>query len=510
MTHRQPERSGLTINPFGVINRMRANMFRTFRGRLALLYVSLELGILLFAGVVLYTALANRVYNEVDEQLVNQAASLASKLEDTSIYFWSAPMNQFADHYAGAIQLISANGIEIFRSDRSLIDRGGNDVSRALGMAFRSGHPAFASTESLLNKANIRVIAFPIFSDGRIVATLMLGHSTADIRSVFNLMYLIGGILGIISILISAAAGYYMAKRALDPIQEITRIARAVAAGDLSRRLTSRAQEKEIGVLVRVLNKMFADLETSFITQKRFTADASHELRLPLTILKGEIEVALRHPRSEQEYQQILRQQLDMIDRIQRIVNDLLTLASADAGQLEMIQTELDLSLLLQEVGQQHLILFDSQHISLDMEIEDDLEIMGDATQIERTMMNLLSNAFKHAPEYSTIYLSAHVTDRSVIICVRDEGPGIAEEQQGRLFDRFYRADDARCRKDGQGAGLGLAICKRIVDAHDGDIWVKSRPGEGAAFFIRLPLMAIDKGHQQRLRHVVAENADAA
>ncbi|PIP03014.1 MAG: two-component sensor histidine kinase, partial [Zetaproteobacteria bacterium CG23_combo_of_CG06-09_8_20_14_all_54_7] len=262
-----------------------------------------------------------------------------------------------------------------------------------------------------------------------------------------------------------------------------------------------------IGLLVRVLNKMFADLETSFLGQKRFTADASHELRLPLTILKGEIEVALRHPRSEQEYQHILRQQLETINRIQRIVNDLLTLARADAGQLELVQSPVDLSLLLQEVGQQHLILFDSQHVALEMDIEDGLEIMGDASQIERTIMNLLSNAFKHAPAHSAIYLSATAVEQSVIIGVRDEGPGIADQQQAALFDRFFRADDARCRKDGEGAGLGLAICKRIVDAHGGDIWVQSKQGEGACFLIRLPLSSAAPAHQQRLQDVMGDVA---
>jgi len=334
----------------------------------------------------------------------------------------------------------------------------------------------------------------------------MLGHSTRDIQSVFNLLYWLGGILAIISIIISSSAGYYMAKRALEPIQEITSTARGVASGDLSRRLTSKSQDKEIGVLVRALNKMFADLESSFLAQKRFTADASHELRLPLTILKGEIEVALRHPRTAEEYQQILRQQLDTIDRIQRIVNDLLTLARADAGQLEIAQAPIDLSLLLQEVGQQHLILFDSQHISLDMDIEDGLNIMRESSQIERTMMNLLSNAFKHAPEHSCIHLTAHAEDKTVIICVRDEGPGIAQEQHGQLFDRFFRADDARARKEGEGAGLGLAICKRIVDAHDGKIWLQSQLGEGASFFIQLPLSGADPSHQYRLNHILLED----
>ncbi|MFQ5344396.1 MAG: sensor histidine kinase [Mariprofundus sp.] len=480
-------------------------MFRTFRGRLALLYISLEFGILLFAAVVLYTVLSNRVYYELDEQLMAQATSLANELESSPFYFWSGHLGTFADHYPGAIQLVGANGRVLFRSDRSLIDKGGNDVSRALGHAFRSGTPSFASTESLLNKANVRVIAFPIHNAGRIVATLMLGHNTADIRAVFNLLYIVGGILGLISIIISAGAGYYMAKRALEPIHEITNTARGVAAGDLTRRLKSKSLDKEIQVLVRVLNKMFADLEASFQAQKRFTADASHELRLPLTILKGEIEVALRHTRTEDEYKHILRQQLDTIDRIQRIVNDLLTLARADAGQLEIVQSPVDLSLLLQEVGQQHLILFDSQHVHLDMQIEEDLEIMGEASQIERTVMNLLSNAFKHAPEHSCIYLSAVAREGSAIICVRDEGPGIVEDQQQRLFDRFYRADDARCRKEGEGAGLGLAICKRIIDAHHGEIRVDSRPGEGAAFYVRLPLSGTHPAHRKRLDQIMIE-----
>jgi len=488
---------------------IRSNVFRTFRGRLAMLYITLELGILLFAAVVLYNVLSNRIYHQVDEQLMSQAAILADELETAPLYFWSDHLGTFADHYQGPIQLVAANGLILFSANRSLIEKGGNDVSRALAHTFRAGTPAFASTQSLLNKTNIRVVAFPINQGGRITATLMLGHSTADIRSVLNLLYIVGGFLGLISIIISAVAGYYMAKRALEPIQEITSTARGVAAGDLSRRLKSKSQDKELQVLVRVLNKMFADLEASFNAQKRFTADASHELRLPLTILKGEIEVALRHPRTEEEYQHILQQQLGTIDRIQRIVNDLLTLARAEAGQLEMVQSPVDLSLLLQEVGQQHLILFDSQKVQLDMQIDDNLMIMGEASQIERTIMNLLSNAFKHAPEHSSILLSAVTEGDSAIICIRDSGPGIDEKQQQRLFDRFYRADDARCRKDGEGAGLGLAICKRIIDSHDGDIWVDSKLDSGTSFYIRLPLSSsmLKQKHQKRLSNILIDKA---
>lgn len=464
----------------------------------------------MLAAVLLYVALSQRVYQDVDEQLREQARSVADELEHSPFYFWTGHLSSFATHYPGAMQLVASNGQVVFRSARSLIARGGNDVSRALALAFRDDLTSFASTQSLLQRDNIRVIALPIHRSEQIVAVLLLGHATGDIRSVFNLLYLLGAILGVISIIISSVAGYYMAKKALQPIEEITSTARAVAAGDMSRRLTSKAPDREIRVLVQVLNKMFADLETSFQSQKRFTADASHELRLPLTILKGEIEVALRHPRTVEEYGEILSQQLETIDRIQRIVNDLLTLARADAGQLELVQGEVDLSLLLQEVGQQHLILFDSHHVQLDMDIEDGLDIMGDAGAIERVIMNLLNNAFKHAPENSCIHLSAHAIDHSAIISVADEGAGISDEQQQRLFDRFFRADDARCRKEGEGAGLGLAICKRIVDAHGGDIWVKSESGNGAEFFIRLPLAGPNPGLQGRLHGLLQGGSEAA
>jgi len=486
-----------------MINWIRSNIFRTFRGRLAMLYIALQFGILLFAAILLYVALSHRVHQEVDEQLGEQAQGIAGELERAPFYFWSGHLNEFASHYPGAIQLVAANGLVLFTSDRTLIDRGGDDVSTALGKAFNLDQQAFASTLSLLRKSNIRVVVMPIHRAGRVVAALMLGRSTADISSVFNLMFLIGGILGLISIGISAAAGYYMAKQALDPIQEITSTARAVAAGDLSRRLTSKTQDKEIRILVKVLNKMFQDLEASFIAQKRFTADASHELRLPLTILKGEIEVALRHPRTAEEYAQTLQQQLETIDRIDRIVNDLLTLARADAGQLELAQEPIDLSLLLQEVGQQHLILFAGQQLSLDIDVTDGLEIMGDASHLERVIMNLLNNAYKHAPEHSTVHLTAYPVESKALIQVRDEGAGIAADQQPLLFDRFYRADDARCRKQGEGAGLGLSICKRIVDAHGGAIRVESELGKGTTFIVELPLVGPDPAHSRRLQAVM-------
>jgi len=468
-----------------------------------MLYIGVELFILAIAAVLIYLTLSMQVYDEVDEALHKQAQSVVSELEQSRFHYWSFHLNEFSKHFYGTVQLIGANGIVQFATRSNLIGKGGNEVSKALGKALKGDATVFISTRSLLRKDNIRVIAMPVRRAGNVVAVLLLGRSTSEIQGFFKWLYLLGGLLGLISMIISGVAGYIMAGRALRPINEITTTARAVAAGDLTRRLQSEVEDKEIRVLVKSLNKMFEDLELSFMAQKRFTADASHELRIPLTILKGEVEVALRHPRSEEEYKHLLKQHLDIIERMQRIVNDLLTLARADAGLLELAQEPVDLSLLLQEVAQHHLILFADNHINLNMDIQDNLEVMGDHNHIERVIFNLLNNAFKYAPELSTVTLSAHAENDMAIISIIDEGPGISKEHQARLFDRFYRADDARARNEGGGAGLGLAICKRIVEAHKGEIQIVSQEGEGATFIVRLTLSSANPEFSQRLNSII-------
>ncbi|MDQ6994371.1 MAG: ATP-binding protein, partial [Mariprofundaceae bacterium] len=397
---------------------------------------------------------------------------------------------------------ISANGTIQYASDKSIIDAGGNGVSHALGQAMNGSAATFISTDSLLGKQNLRVLAMPIHEGHHIVAVLLVAHKSSEIQAFFKLLYLIGGILGVVSIVLSSWAGYIMAKRALRPIKIIQKTARKVAQGDLTQRLPNHAKERELQDLMKDLNSMFESLESSFKSQKRFTADASHELRMPLTILKGEMEVALRHPRSEDEYRSMFKQHLKTVSRMQYIVDDLLTLARSDAGMLELQQQTVDLSLLLQEVGQQHLILLSERHIHLEMDIQDDMEVMGDSSHLERVFFNLLGNAHKYAPEHSTVWLTAYAQKETVCITVRDEGPGIAPQHQALLFNRFYRVDDSRARKKGS-AGLGLAICKHIVEVHQGHIDIESEEGKGASFIVTLPLSSGNPSHQARLQQLL-------
>jgi len=481
-------------------------LISTFRGRLALLYMVVEFSLLLFAGVLLYAVLSHQVSSSVDQQLRQQAATAVRELETSRFHFWNQEMTKFSRHFLGTVQLVGTNGVLLFSSDRGLIGRGGSAVTEALQGAM-AGRTAFVSTRSLLRKDNIRVVAMPVHRADFVVAAVLLGRSTSEIHSFFELLYLIGGLLGLISMFVSAYAGYVMARRALKPMDEIGAVATSFAAGNLSRRLELSTPDREIRQLMRTLNKMFADLEASIQAQKRFTADASHELRIPLTILRGEIEVALRRKRRPREYEEVLRQQLEIIDRMQRIVDGLLTLARADAGLLDLARDEIDFSLLLQEAGQQHLTLFAGKNIRFDMEIDDGLRVIGDQDRLSRVAFNLLNNAYKHAPENTRVRFMAEARGDEAIVTVADEGSGIAPEHIDHIFDRFYRSDEARNRETG-GAGLGLAISKRIVEAHSGNIEVESTLGEGTVFRFRLPLAGANPELTTRLEHVITQTND--
>jgi len=497
MTTLRPGSHSLTRRIFQLVS--------TFRGRLALLYIAVEFSLLLLAAVLLYVVLTRQIYDSVDQQLTQQVTAIVEELESTRYPYWNQEIIRFSTHFIGSVTLVGANGVLLFSSDQAFIGRGGSEVTEVLQKAIE-GEIAIISTGSLLRKSNVRVIGMPVHRGNRVVAAIMLGRSTAEIHSFFELMYLLGGFLGLISILVSGYAGFVMARRALKPMDEIGQAATRFAEGDLSCRIDMNSRDREIRGLMRTLNKMFGGLESSIQAQKRFTADASHELRIPLTILRGEIEVALLRPRRPKEYAEVLHQQLDIIDRMQRIVDGLLELARADAGLLELAHDEVDLSLLVEEVGQHHLTVLSSKDVHLDMQVVDGLTVIGDEHRLSRVLFNLMNNAYKHAPSNSSLSLKAFASSDEAVIEVCDMGPGIAPEHLKHIFDRFYRSDEARTREAG-GAGLGLAISKRIIEAHGGHISVDSKVGHGTTFRLRLPLASADPELIKRLQALsISEN----
>ena len=286
----------------------------------------------------------------------------------------------------------------------------------------------------------------------------------------------------------AASGGFWLSRKALSPVDAITRTARTINATNLSGRLEKLATGDELQRLSDTLNEMLGRIEQAFIKVTQFTADASHELRTPISLIRTEAEIALRRSRGDAEYREALRHILLESERTSGLVEELLCLARADSGRETLRIASVDLSAMVQEVSQQWQELMATRNLRFTHEVTDEeITVLGDRNALQRLLTLLLDNAAKYTPAPGTVELRLETTGSSAVICVCDSGIGIALEDQPKIFERFYRVDKARSRDLG-GAGLGLAIAQWIVQQHQGSITVQSSPGKGSTFLVELPL----------------------
>jgi heavy metal sensor kinase len=291
-------------------------------------------------------------------------------------------------------------------------------------------------------------------------------------------------------VLAAYAIGSLVARRALGPVDQITNEVREITDGtSLHRRLPTSMVKDELGRLADTLNQMIGRLERSFTALRRFTADASHELKTPLTVLKAGVERALTTAKMPPESLAALEEAMDEINRMTELVDALLTLARADEGLVRLHQEPVDLRALILETEETGELLAEPAGIVVSADAPVDAVIVpGDGSRIRQLVMNLLTNAVKYTPAGGRVRLWLERDDGRVRFGVSDTGIGIAPGDLPHIFDRFWRADSARTRTaERPGAGLGLAICKWIAEAHGGTIEVQSRPGRGTTFSVTLP-----------------------
>jgi signal transduction histidine kinase len=293
------------------------------------------------------------------------------------------------------------------------------------------------------------------------------------------------GALGVLFVS-SLGVGWVIAGRVLRPIGRITAVARDIQATDLSRRIELPGPDDELKQLADTFDAMLARLDAAFAAQRQFTADASHELRNPLAIVRTNVDVALADPNPDPDE---LRQTIVVVkrasDRMARLVDDLLALARRQEPILE--HEPLDLGAAVAEASDDFVVPAAARSIVLDRAIAPDVTVTGDRDALKRAVGNLLENAVRLAPEGSRIRLATGSEGDRAWIAVADEGPGISPEDQAHVFDRFWRADRGRARTDG-GTGLGLAIVRQIVESHGGQIRLQSKVGVGSSFVIWLPV----------------------
>jgi heavy metal sensor kinase len=279
---------------------------------------------------------------------------------------------------------------------------------------------------------------------------------------------------------------YHLAGRALRPVRAIAATARDLSQRDLHRRLSLDLPPDELGELGETFNAMLARLDSAFTALQQFTADAAHELRAPLALLRAELEVSLRYPRSPSEYRASQQIALAEVERLNGIADQLLTLARADAGALRPDFEIVDLGDLAEETVERWRPLARSRGVDLSIEVPDEGSAPADPELLRHLLDNLLDNAVRHTPAGGAVLVSVASRDNAWEIVVSDTGPGIPAQQRASIFERFTRGDAARGRATG-GAGLGLALCRVIAEVHGGSIVLDGDGPRGATFRVYLP-----------------------
>jgi heavy metal sensor kinase len=354
----------------------------------------------------------------------------------------------------------------------------------------------------------LRIITFPVVENNHASKIVQIASSLEGVEDALNTLFIILIITVPLALMVASLGGQFLAHKALKPVDDITQTARMITSQNLNQRITPPKVKDEISRLIETFNGMISRLDQSFRQIKQFSSDASHELRTPLTILKGEVEVMLRKERTQQEYQQTLKSNLEEINRMSQIVEDLLLLSKADTGQIILNKGDINLTEILSEIVAQMDMLARSKRLYLSASNNhQDVHIFGDALRIRELFINLIENGIKYTEEGGSIHISLqkeylppvrNQTDRLekererfIKIIVSDTGIGISKEDQEKIFIRFFRVDKARSREQG-GSGLGLSICKWIVEAHQGEIKVESELGKGSSFVVKFPSLPLE------------------
>jgi heavy metal sensor kinase len=463
------------------------------RFRLTLWYGTSLAMILIAFGVLLYGFRAKGLKEQVDDSLAEAATATVRSLEHHRL----GPLIHFEDLSADFPELaVLDKFFQIFSPSGAITIQSPNIRMHEIPLSQTALETALAGKvtyESIRfpGEPPLRLISVPITREGTLVNIVRVGTSMKPEEDALHGL-LVALLLTLpAALLVSVAGGWFLAGRALRPVESITLAAQRIAAGDLSQRLKMAHTPDEIGRLAATFNDMIARLDASFRQVRQFTSDASHELRTPLTVMKGETDLALRRPRSAEDYQTVLESNLEEIDRMTRIVDELLFLSRADLGEVKLEALPVRLDQVVEDVQRQAAVLGQERDVQVIIGGLEPATVTGDELRLRELLLNLVDNAVKYSHPGGKVELTLRCEGGKAKITVADQGIGISPEEETRLFDRFYRSDRARAHAP-KGTGLGLSICKWIAETHKGMIEVRSAPGQGSMFTLTLPLTPAD------------------
>lgn len=461
-------------------------MIDSVRTRLTLWYAGvLALSLIVFAVIVYYAA-AGIFYSHQDESLRSTAETVAS-----------AYVQELDEEHSVAIanqvvlaQMVFPNRfVEVLDTEGRVVAWSGN----------LTGHPLIVP-EQTLTEVRQRGVSFVVLNELRVALVPLsrdpnrqLGFAVvAEPLAVIEdgLRHLRRNFFAGVPLilLLASLGGYFLARKSLSPIALMNQQTQRITAENLSSQLDVSNPRDEVGSLATTINALLARLNAAFQEQQRFIADASHELRTPIAVLRGETEVALEQERPTAEYKESLKHIKEEAERLSRIVENLFILARQPVDASAIVKLPVRLNEVVADCVRAAQVLATQKGLRLEVGRSfPEMELDGDDEMLKRMLLNLLDNAVKYTPRGGEVDVELARQNGNARIVVTDTGIGIPTEDQQRIFDRFYRVDKARSRALG-GAGLGLSIARWIVEAHEGKLTVESTPGRGSAFTVELPL----------------------
>ncbi len=471
------------------------------RWRLTLWYGGVLAVVLFLFSSVVYLVMRHQLLGRIDQGLHEELADVLSEVrrakDSTSLSEWLN--RRFAQHEGFDFEIIDSSEQRFFVNHRL--------VEEALTLSDNLVATKIARLETVAanpGKSWRRITVQADSPDGPL--TIHIGRSLASFEHESQELLFTFLITGPITLLVVVTGGYFLAYRTLKPVQVMTQAANRITADRLSERIVVENPDDELGGLAATLNRMVERLEVSFHEMQRFTADAAHELRTPLAVMRNETEVALRSPRSAEDYGRVLGNLLEETNRLSDTTDQLLFLARHDAGLQPSSQDVVPMNEVLTEVISNMQLVANEKSITLFLDDNETCELVCDSRQLRRLFVNLLDNAIKYTNVSGRVSVRSRIDNGELRVVVSDSGVGIPAEHLSKIFDRFYRVDPARS-EEVIGTGLGLSICQSVVRGMGGTIQVHSIVSQGTTFTVSFPRpssMGIGSSSKHRLAKEVS------
>ncbi|GAC1360312.1 MAG: ATP-binding protein [Ktedonobacteraceae bacterium] len=468
------------------------------RLQLALWYTCAFAALLLLTGAVFYKYLENSLEGSVDSALQVLAQQEAGGIEiKNGALITSAIAEHPANGGTGSADAIAQPADVNYGLLIRVLDTRGRVVSET--PAFQTLYvPQDSVTQPLAGEPwqgtvhsgkdqEVRLYSRMLTQQGQKIAVIQVGQSLAQLHTLLHRLVAALLIAGFLVLLLCAGVSYWLAARAFAPIQRLAETARRIKVGDLHQRVPVPPARDEIQYLALTLNEMIGSLDQAFTRQRRFVADASHELRTPVAVIRNKTGITLLGTPSLPETITVLQDIRIETERLSHLISDLLALARGDEGQARFEYEPMRLDLLVEAVAANAEVLASERDIVLSVEIDGEVPLQADEARLIQVVMNLLDNALRYTDSGGRVVVSVGTRHGDAYLSVRDTGIGIAPEHLPHIFERFYRADAARRQTSGSSSGLGLSIVEWIVRMHGGSIAVESQPGQGSIFTVTLP-----------------------